>query len=242
VTPPVHSPCVRPAPDEPRFSFGIALLGWFAALVFSNIGAVILLAATGYAGTDFDQLPLWVIAVAQVPLWLGLVGVVIVVSRRFGTGSLRRDYGFSFRARDAWGFPIGLVTQLVFVPLLYWFLGVFIDTSSVSEQAKSLTDRAVGIGVTLLVVLVVIGAPIIEELFFRGLLLRSIEARWNDTLALVGSSVLFGLAHFELLQLPALVMFGLVAGYCAQRTGRIGMSIFAHAGFNATTVLLLLVR
>ena len=91
----------------------------------------------------------------------------------------------------------------------------------------------------LLVVLVVVGAPIIEELFFRGLLLRSIQARWSDTLALVGSSVLFGLAHFELLQLPALVMFGLVAGYCAQRTGRLGMSIWAHVGFNATTVAFL---
>jgi membrane protease YdiL (CAAX protease family) len=31
-----------------------------------------------------------------------------------------------------------------------------------------------------------------------------------------------------------------VAGYCAQRTGRLGMSVFAHAGFNATTVLILL--
>ena len=35
-------------------------------------------------------------------------------------------------------------------------------------------------------------------------------------------------------------MFGLVAGYCAQRTGRLGMSICAHAGFNATTVVVLL--
>jgi membrane protease YdiL (CAAX protease family) len=238
----VHSPCVRAAPDEPRFSLGIALAGWVAALVFANIGAVILLTVTGYAGTDFDELPLWVIAVAQIPLWVGLVGVVIVASQRFGTGSLRRDYGFSFRWRDLWGFPIGLVTQLVFVPLLYWFIGVFVDTSSVSQQAESLTDRAVGIGVTLLIVLVVVGAPVIEELFFRGLLLRSIEARWNDGLALGASAVLFGLAHFQLLQLPALVMFGLVAGYCAQRTGRLGMSVFAHAGFNATTVLLLLLR
>src|SRR5262249_18906219 len=96
----VRSPHVRPAPDEPRFSVGIALVGWLIALVFSNIGAVIILAAADYSGTDYDSLPLWLIAVLQVPLWVGLVGVVVVVSRRFGTGSLRRDYGFRFRQSD----------------------------------------------------------------------------------------------------------------------------------------------
>jgi len=233
---------VRPAPDEPRFSVGIALAGWLAALVISNVGAVLILSATGYANTDYKDLPLWLIAVLQVPLWLGLLGAVIVVSRRFGTGSLRKDYGFWFRASDVIGVPIGVVVQLVFLPLLYRALSIFVDTSKVDEPAKNLTDRAQGIGVVLLVVLVVVGAPIVEELFFRGLLLRSIEARWNDTLALWASAILFGLAHFELLQLPALVLFGLVAGYCAQRTGRLGMSIWAHAGFNATTVAFLLFR
>jgi membrane protease YdiL (CAAX protease family) len=233
---------VRPAPDEPRFSIGIALAGWAAAFVFSNIGAVIILTATDYSGTDYNDLPLWLIAVLQVPLWVGLVGVVIIVSRRFGTGSLKKDYGFQFRMGDILGLPIGVVIQLVFVPLLYRILSIVVDTSSVSEPAERLTDRAEGIGVALLVVLVVVGAPIIEELFFRGLLLRSIQARWSDSLALWASAILFGLAHFELLQLPALVMFGLVAGYCAQRTGRLGMSIWAHVGFNATTVAFLLFR
>ena len=233
---------MRPAPDEPRFSLGIALAGWFAALVFSNIGAVAILAATDHTGTDYNDLPLWLIAVLQVPLWVGLVGVVVIVSRRFGTGSLKKDYGFRFRTSDLLGLPIGVVVQLVFVPLLYRLLSIVVDTSSVSDPAERLTDRAEGVGVALLVVLVVVGAPIIEELFFRGLLLRSIQARWSDSLALVASSILFGLAHFELLQLPALVMFGLVAGYCAQRTGRLGMSIWAHAGFNATTVAFLLLR
>ncbi len=233
---------MRPAPDEPRFSIGIALAGWFAALVFSNIGAVVILAATDHTGTDYNDLPLWLIAVLQVPLWVGLVGVVVIVSRRFGTGSLKKDYGFRFRTNDILGLPIGVVVQLVFVPVLYRILSIVVDTSSVSEPAERLTDRAEGLGVALLVVLVVVGAPIIEELFFRGLLLRSIQARWSDSLALVASSILFGLAHFELLQLPALVMFGLVAGYLAQRTGRLGMSIWAHVGFNATTVAFLLLR
>jgi uncharacterized protein len=53
----------------------------------------------------------------------------------------------------------------------------------------------------------------------------------------VGSSVVFGLAHFEPLQLPALILFGVVLGVLAQRTGRLGPGIVAHATFNAVTVL-----
>jgi uncharacterized protein len=236
----VASAHVRVAPDEPRFSAGIAVVAWLAAFVFANVGAVAILAATGHTTTDPDELPIWITAVLQVPLWVGLVGAVWVVSHRLGTGNIRRDYGFEFRTIDLIGFPIGVIVQLVFVNALYWLLGFVVDTSQVDKPARDLTDRANGIGVFLLIVLVVVGAPIIEELFFRGLLLRSIEARWTDTLALIGSAVFFGAIHFELLQFPALVLFGLVAGYCAQRTGRLGMSVFAHAGFNATTVLILL--
>lgn len=239
---PVRSPAVRPAPDAPDFGVGVAILAWFGAFLFSNLGAAVLLAVTGYRGTDFDQLPLWVLALLQVPLWIGLVGATVIVSRRWGTGSLVRDYGFRFKTIDLLGLPIGAVTQLVFVPVLYKLLSPFIDPDDVKQVAQSLADRAQGWSVLLLVVLVVVGAPIIEELFFRGLLMRAFQSRFNDTLALVASALLFGLAHFQLVTLPALVMFGLIAGYLAQRTGRLGMSVLAHAGFNAVTVITLLAQ
>jgi len=35
-------------------------------------------------------------------------------------------------------------------------------------------------------------------------------------------------------------LFGLVAGRLAQKDGRIGRAIWAHIGFNATTIIILL--
>ena len=163
-----------------------------------------------------------------------------MLRRRIYTAAIHREYGLWARQEDEVGFPIGVVAQLVFVPLVSAPVSWFFGRERIEEPARQLTGRAEGVGVVLLVVLVVLFAPVIEELFFRGLVLRSIQARYNDGLALLGSAVLFGLAHFQLLQLPALIMFGLIAGYCAQRTGRLGMSMFAHAGFNAVTVLVLL--
>ena len=56
------------------------------------------------------------------------------------------------------------------------------------------------------------------------------------------SALFFGVVHFEPLQTPALVLFGLVAGWLVQRYGRLGPSIFAHMAFNAITVAILLAR
>ena len=93
----------------------------------------------------------------------------------------------------------------------------------------------------MLVFLVVIGAPLAEEVFYRGLLLRSLRKRGLGTVAAVLiSSAVFALSHFQAIQLPALFVFGLVAAMLAVKTGRLGPSIWAHVGFNLTSVVVLL--
>ena len=47
-------------------------------------------------------------------------------------------------------------------------------------------------------------------------------------------------SHFQLVQLPGLFVFGVIAAVVFQRTGRLGTAIWTHVGFNATTVVLLL--
>jgi membrane protease YdiL (CAAX protease family) len=234
---------VRPAPGEQRFQAGHALAAWLIAFTVAFSGQIAILSAAGYAGTQPEDRPLWLDAVLLVPLWISLLAATIIISRHWGTGRLRDDYGLRFRAFDVLGVPIGILTQAVLVPALYWTLELVLpwDLGDVSEQARTLTDRAGSDAeVVLLVFMVVIGAPIIEELFFRGLLMRSIQARLNDGLALVLSALFFALVHFQVLQIPGLFLFGLIAGTCAQRTGRLGMSILAHSAFNATAVVMLL--
>jgi folate-binding protein YgfZ len=50
-----------------------------------------------------------------------------------------------------------------------------------SKPARELADRAgLGVGFVLLALAAVVGAPVIEELFFRGLVLRSAARRWGN--------------------------------------------------------------
>ncbi len=235
---------MRPTRDDHRFHVGHAVLGWLAAFVLGVLGAALVVAAFGYAGTPRAQVPLWVTFVAQVPLWSAQFAVVVAISRVWGTGRWRDDYGVHVRPVDGIGVVVGGILQLVFVPLLYKGLEVSgldgvlrIDVGEVESSARELTDQAHGLGIVLLVVLVVVGAPVVEELFFRGLVLRSLRNRYRDPIALVGSTVMFAAIHFNWTTFPALVMFGLVVGYAAQYTGRLGMPIAIHAGFNGTTLL-----
>lgn len=55
-------------------------------------------------------------------------------------------------------------------------------------------------------------APIWEELLFRGFVLRSLQP-YGKRFAILGSAVLFGLFHGNLLQAPYAVLMGLLMGY-----------------------------
>ena len=98
----------------------------------------------------------------------------------------------------------------------------------------------------LIALLTIFGAPFVEEVFFRGLLLRGLTGfasssdgrrrRWALAGAVVVDGLLFGLAHGEWVQLPGLAAFGIVLAVLTLRTGRLGMSIVAHCTFNGLAI------
>lgn len=220
-----------------RWGLGDAWLGLLIANAAALIGGVVILAVSGYADTESDELPLTVIALMQLPLWAGYLTMPILAARRKGNGVVA-DFGLRVRPWDVpLGLVIGVLTQVVLVPVIYFPIFQIIGKRDVSADARALTDRADDpLGIVLLVLIVVIGAPIVEELFFRGLLLRSAERKWGKAWAVVVSSLIFGAVHLQPLQFPALVAVGVVFALLALRTGRLGPSIFAHMGFNAVAV------
>jgi len=228
-------------PGSPVRAWGIGhvVVGMVVGMVASVVAAGIVFAVGDY-GVD-DVVPLSVVAILQAALWTGLLGVPLwlVVAR----GVRWADLGWGATVRDAWqGLGIGVATQVVVVPVVYIPLLLMADDLDVSGPARDLVDKASGGGILLLFLAVVVGAPIVEELFFRGLTLRALEARMRPRIALVVSALVFGAVHLQLLQFPALVAIGLVCGWLAQRDGRIGRAIWAHVGFNGLTVALLLLE
>lgn len=232
-------------PARPRrWGLGDVLLGFSIGLAGSQVVLAIILAATHRTVDQVDDLPLSLVAVAQMGLWLGLLGAPVLATGLKGNGVVA-DLHLRARWRDAWrGGGIGVLLQLVALPLLYWPLLHLLDkgSSDLEGPAREMTDRADGaLGVLLLVLIVGVGAPIIEEIFYRGLFQRALLKRGLPPFAAIGlNAVVFGLSHGQLLQLPALVLFGAAAGVLAHRSGRLGPAIAAHITFNMVTVISLL--
>lgn len=93
-----------------------------------------------------------------------------------------------------------------------------------------------------LIAVAVIGAPIVEEFFFRGLVqttLRTsglVKRRWT---AIIIAATLFALIHVQLIPLaalPGMFVLGLGLGYAYERTGAIWSSMLLHMAFNMANI------
>jgi uncharacterized protein len=231
---PVEAPPVR-------WGMGEALAGnatILVASVFVVTTVVVLLGedAVGDGGIGM-------IVLLQVPVWLGLLGAPLFATYAKGRGSLAADFGLRMRWTDIpLGVIVGIGGQFVLgalITIAYDLLGI--DVDRVGESAEALTEAAQGpVGVVLLVLVVVVAAPVLEELFYRGLWLRSAERRLGRPAAVALTSLLFGAIHFQLYDFPALVGVGLLFAVLTVWSGRLGPAIWAHVAFNATTVVSLL--
>jgi len=220
----------------------VAVLTWVATFVVGQFASLLILAASGE--DDIDAVPIPTLFAAVAATWVAYLVGLWYASRRAGTGDFVEDYRVRFRVVDLVGVPIGVLTQLVVVPLVYLPLAkIWPSTFSedqLSENAEALVDRASGATMVLLVLMVCIGAPIVEELVYRGLLQGSFAGRFDNIVAWLVASAWFAIIHFRAVEYPGLFTFGLVAGGCLLVTGRLGTPILAHVAFNVTGLVMAL--
>ena len=195
--------------------------------------------------TDLGEAgPGWLFGVALAG-WVPLLVALFTAGRRWGVGSFAADWGLTVRPIDLLGVPIGVVTQLALMPAVYWPLrAVWPDTFSqdrLEQRAKDLYTHASGAGLVLLVVVVVIGAPLVEELVYRGLLQGAFTRRFGGAAGLVIVALWFAVIHFQPVEIPGLFVVGLVLGSCALFTRRLGLGVVSHMAFNATGLALVAV-
>ncbi len=176
------------------------------------------------------------------------VGVPLLTSRRKGTASLRRDFGLAIWpgdvARGLAGAFVAIAFSAAAVNLLTAVLGAEVDTGT---RYVGVTGAGQVVAIHVVVGLMV---PMAEELFFRGMLLRSLQRRNGPILSLVASSALFALLHVsgatELGSTQAAILVwtwisGMVFGALTLGTGgRLGSAIVAHVALNQAVLLVAL--
>ncbi len=186
------------------------------------------------------------LSIAMVFAYLPVVGFAIISARTWGSGDLLGDLGLRSRWVDfGWGPLIWLAAIAVQILLGGLIVALDVPTVSNTEGMSELNGRPAEIGV--LIFAAVVLAPIVEELVFRGLLLRSLARVMRAPWAILIQAFLFGLLHLNpeagIANLGLVVILtgvGAVFGTAAHRLGRIGPTIIAHAIFNGVVLALVL--
>ncbi|MFM2046046.1 MAG: hypothetical protein RL383_123 [Actinomycetota bacterium] len=225
-------------PNFPALNARTALSYWFGAFLLGNIAALFVVGFVWRPEDDTDKFPVWVTSVSGLALWAVMVAFAVMLSRGIGSRSMRHDFGLAFRPSDLWiGVPLGAVSQYGLVVLVNWPLGrLFPGTFSpedVERRAREISDSAPGAWIVLLLLVVVVAAPWVEELMYRGLLQQGLANSWGRTPAVVVGGIVFAAVHLQPVEFPGLFAFAVVLGVCYARTNRLGLPIVVHMTFNA---------
>jgi len=103
-----------------------------------------------------------------------------------------------------------------------------------------------GVGLAFLAPIVIVAAPLGEELFFRGFLYQGLRRRFSVWPAAILSGVFFGLVHLGgvafLLIVPSLAAVGVGLALVFERRQSLLASMAAHAAFNVLGYLAIALR
>ncbi|MGH2703948.1 MAG: CPBP family glutamic-type intramembrane protease [Actinomycetota bacterium] len=235
-------PGPRPPETRPALPSGAAGLAAFGILAGSVLG---LGASVEVARLDLPTRAFRLIA-GQAGLWSALLTVCLVASRRYGTGNAWRDLAARAEWRDAGrGFVVSLIGRVGVAVLLVPL--VLIDRRLVPTDLGPLAVlRDDPPALLALGLVAILGAPLVEELFFRGLLMRSLQSAMSARAAiavqagafgLVHASPLYGLRNVSLIATTALL--GVLLGVVAERYRRLAPGMFAHGFFNLLSTLVI---
>lgn len=251
-----------PGPGSPS-----AMGSWTFVDAMVGLGAVLLISAVVGAGvriavgSGLSQGP-WLPLLGLLPVWIGLLGTTVWACRRHGSGSLVTDLGLRLRWSDlAVGVGMAIVGRIVAGLVAVLVVGVTRERPE--SNLQDLVTPGLGQTGWLIVYTVAIAVigPIIEEIFFRGLALRSALASLSRSrrprfatpaarqrYAALLTAALFAALHLPevtsvtmlLVLIPSLYFFGWLVARWTMNSGRLGGAIVAHIGFNAVAAFALL--
>lgn len=205
--------------------------------------------------SGYKKFPTWVDLFAVVGIFVlsSLVGslVAVVAMRLRGAEELTPDLTLIYYIiqmlpailyviwlRRKAGLSVGLHfgVRRIHLPMLLWGVVVLLASSVVlepllllfpAEEYQGVTDM-VGLG-GWAVLSVVVCAPLLEEILFRGLVFESCRERFGSGAAVLISALMFGIIHGVAVQIINAFVVGLIFGYIYLRTHSLLSVIILHA-------------
>jgi membrane protease YdiL (CAAX protease family) len=218
---------IRPV-SSPGLGFSLAWIGIFGE---GQIALVVILGL--FSWMKINENPLAGVILAGLP--------VIAAA---AIGFARQPWGEPFRwrlgpERVIWLSSLLLFLSLVFNGAFAILLTQITHKSPPIQESVPLIQYALRSNPVIAVLTMVVVAPIVEEVLFRGLAYGALEKRLGAGAAILGSSLLFALFHLQVLAFVPLFCLGLVLCWARWKCGSIALPILLHAFNNGLATFLL---
>jgi len=216
----------------PHWGLGDAFGTLLAGLVVSAFAGVIMMAL------GIDPKHNWPLILSLTLPWLAYVVYPLIAAKYKGNG-IRIDLGLELTKPQL---RLGILGGLC--SLAVAALAAVVSTKlfgPISSTAGDAGQNEHGLVAIVFALLVMTAGPLVEEIVFRGMLLGSLLKReMAPILALVVSSGVFAIAHFEPKRFMILFSAGLVMGEVRRRTGSTAASAITHMVNNAPAAIVLM--
>lgn len=183
-------------------------------------------------GTDWLYQP-WI----KAPVFAGSTLLILYLGYRFSGLSFKDEFSFI-------SFNVLLIPAMIFAfggleyflnEINIWFEIILPPPAWFLELFSRLFDSDLGVWGGILRIVII--APIVEELIFRGVIMSGFSRIYHPVFAIFFSALLFALFHLNPWQFPATFALGLILGWIRIRTGSVLACIAGHAIHNGLVFL-----
>lgn len=142
------------------------------------------------------------------------------------------------------GIFYGLLATIIniLLGLILFYLYSLLDLTPTEQHATQLIESNKNLSRVILYFSVAISAPIAEEIFFRGVIYRTFANKTSMRNAIIISSLIFSLLHFDLYYIPQIFIASVVLSIAYNETGNIVTPIIAHIISNSIFIIPLLLN
>lgn len=156
-----------------------------------------------------------------------LVGV-FVFKQRSVKGNIKNLNGKAVGAIALATIGLGIATNVA-LDIVNTLFPKLMENYSQIMDALGLSEMS-----ALILIIAVIGAPVVEEICYRGMTLYLFEKAFNNKfwIANICQALLFGIVHGNIVQGTYAFIFGLVLGYIRKRYDSLYASVLGHFLFN----------
>jgi membrane protease YdiL (CAAX protease family) len=149
----------------------------------------------------------------------------------------------SISVQSLFGFKPAISGTLIVIPLFIAGVSIVLSEGenilreylnySFTDSNSQLSSKTAGGFLTLCLI-----APVLEEVLFRGILLKSFLRRYNIGFTIFLSSLVFGMAYTEPSQMIGAFFFGIFLSWITIKSGSVITAIWAHICANFLSFVL----